>query len=108
MPGTTASAADEIDRVLDAAVAVPLWLDTPARPAPRPAVRGDAETDLVVIGGGFTGLWTALRAKERAPDRRGLPLRAGPVAPHPARGQRGLFGGGPDPRGGDGPPPLPG
>src|SRR3954452_20669401 len=90
MTGTTASAADEIDRVLDAAVAVPLWLDTPARPAPRPAVRGDAETDLVVSGGGFTGLWTGLRAKERAPDRRVLLLEADRIAQH-ATGRNGGF-----------------
>ena len=25
----------------------------------------------LVVGGGFTGLWTALRAKERDPDRAG-------------------------------------
>ena len=90
MTGTTASAADEVDRMLDAAVAVPLWLDTPARPAPRPALRGDTETDLVVIGGGFTGLWTALRAKERAPDRRVLLLEADRIAEH-ATGRNGGF-----------------
>jgi hypothetical protein len=40
----------------------PLWLDTPDRPAPRPGLDGDTEVDLLVVGGGFTGLWTALRA----------------------------------------------
>ena len=90
MTGTTASAADEIDRMLDAAVAVPLWLDTPARPAPRPALRGNTETDLVVIGGGFTGLWTSLRAKERDPDRRVLLLEADRIAQH-ATGRNGGF-----------------
>ncbi len=34
------------------------------------ALASDAETDLVVIGGGYTGLWTAIRAKERDPHRR--------------------------------------
>ena len=90
MTGTTASAADEIDRILDAAAAVPLWLDSPARPAPRPPLDGDTETDLVVIGGGFTGLWTALRAKERAPDRRVLLLEADRIAEH-ATGRNGGF-----------------
>jgi glycine/D-amino acid oxidase-like deaminating enzyme len=90
MTGTTASAAGEIDRILDAAAAVPLWLDSPARPAPRPPLDGDTETDLVVIGGGFTGLWTALRAKERAPDRRVLLLEADRIAQH-ATGRNGGF-----------------
>ena len=48
----------------------PFWLDDPARPAPRPALAGDTETDLIVIGGGYCGLWTALIAKERDPERR--------------------------------------
>ncbi|MDH2442824.1 FAD-dependent oxidoreductase [Amnibacterium sp. CER49] len=48
----------------------PFWLDDPARPAARPALRGDATADLVIVGGGFCGLWTALIAKERDPDRR--------------------------------------
>lgn len=47
----------------------PLWLDSPERPAARPALDGDTATDLAVVGAGFTGLWTALMAKERHPDR---------------------------------------
>ncbi len=51
----------------DASV-IPFWLDTPDRPAPRPPLTGDATADLVVVGGGFCGLWTALIAKERDPS----------------------------------------
>jgi glycine/D-amino acid oxidase-like deaminating enzyme len=43
------------------------WLDDPARPEPLPPVRGPESADLLVVGGGYTGLWTALRAKERQP-----------------------------------------
>ncbi len=46
-----------------------VWLDTADRPAPRPALEGSRATDLLVVGGGFTGLWTALLAKERDPGR---------------------------------------
>ncbi|MGN6244566.1 MAG: FAD-dependent oxidoreductase, partial [Motilibacteraceae bacterium] len=46
---------------------VPFWLDDPARPEPSPALVGDASADLVVVGGGYTGLWTALLAKEADP-----------------------------------------
>jgi len=45
------------------------WLDSPQRPAPRPSLIGASETDLLVVGGGYTGLWTAVLAKRRQPDR---------------------------------------
>ncbi|MBX3285248.1 MAG: FAD-dependent oxidoreductase [Actinobacteria bacterium] len=45
------------------------WLDDPARPAPRPPLVGSVGCDLAVVGGGYAGLWTALRAKERDPGR---------------------------------------
>ncbi|MEU2560128.1 FAD-dependent oxidoreductase [Streptomyces longispororuber] len=48
---------------------VPYWLDDPARPAPEPALVGDERGDLLVVGGGYSGLWTALLAKERDPAR---------------------------------------
>ncbi|MFI7288948.1 NAD(P)/FAD-dependent oxidoreductase [Streptomyces anulatus] len=48
---------------------VSYWLDDPEKPDPLPALTGDEHTDLLVIGGGYSGLWTALIAKERDPDR---------------------------------------
>lgn len=48
---------------------VSYWLDDPARPDALPALTGDEHADLLVIGGGYSGLWTALIAKERDPDR---------------------------------------
>ena len=44
------------------------WLDDQGRPEAREPLVGRDQTDLVVIGGGLSGLWTALRAKERYPD----------------------------------------
>jgi hypothetical protein len=39
------------------------WTDRPERPAPRAALTGAGHTaDLVVVGGGFTGLWAAFQA----------------------------------------------
>lgn len=54
---------------LSGAKPVSYWLDDPAKPDALPALTGDEQTDLLVIGGGYSGLWTALIAKERDPDR---------------------------------------
>jgi glycine/D-amino acid oxidase-like deaminating enzyme len=48
---------------------VPFWLDRADRPKPRPSLAADIKTDLAIVGGGFSGLWTALLAKERDPGR---------------------------------------
>ena len=69
---------------------VSYWLDRPDAPAPRPALRGAATADLAVVGGGFTGLWTALLAKERDPARDVL-LLEGRRAGWAASGRNGGF-----------------
>jgi glycine/D-amino acid oxidase-like deaminating enzyme len=42
----------------------PFWLDTPDAPPERPPLEAVVEADLVVVGGGLTGLWAALQAAE--------------------------------------------
>ena len=68
----------------------PLWLDTPERPEPRRPLVGEHTADLLVVGGGFTGLWTALRAVERAPGTRVVLIEADRIAEH-ATGRNGGF-----------------
>ncbi|NLS09387.1 FAD-dependent oxidoreductase [Nesterenkonia sp. MY13] len=68
----------------------PLWLDTDQRPQPRESLQADTSTDLLVVGGGFAGLWTALRAAERKPGRRILLVEADRLAEH-ATGRNGGF-----------------
>ncbi len=46
----------------------PLWHDQDVRPDPLPALAEDTRCQLLIVGGGFTGLWAALQAKERMPD----------------------------------------
>src|SRR5699024_8973975 len=48
---------------------VPFWLYTDERPPPLPPLTEDLDAELLIVGGGFTGLWTTLQAKERTPDR---------------------------------------
>lgn len=69
---------------------VPLWLDNPDRPAPAPPLEGSHDADLAVIGAGFTGLWTALLAKEADPARDVVLLEAGRIG-HAASGRNGGF-----------------
>jgi len=82
------------DGAFDDAVLQPLWLDNPGRPAPRVPLAADLDVDLLVVGGGFTGLWTALRAVERAverePSRTVLVIEADRIAEH-ATGRNGGF-----------------
>lgn len=46
----------------------PLWHDQDAKPDPHPSLTGNIKCQLLIVGGGFTGLWAALQAKERVPD----------------------------------------
>ena len=68
----------------------PFWLDDPARPEPLPGLRADARTDLLIIGAGFTGLWTALLARQADPSREIIILEAGEAASG-ASGRNGGF-----------------
>jgi len=53
------------------------WLDQPDAPEPLPALTGNVTADLAIVGGGFTGLWTALLATERDPSLDVVLLEAG-------------------------------
>ena len=69
---------------------VPFWLDDPTRPKAEAELTKDTSTDLLIIGAGFTGLWTALLAKEENPSRDVGILEAGEVASG-ASGRNGGF-----------------
>lgn len=65
---TATSLRDAGARAVRDALPVPFWLDSPAAPEPRAPLEGDHECALAVVGGGYTGLWAALLAKERDPS----------------------------------------
>lgn len=79
----------EITASLAGASTVPYWLDGP-RPDALPALRESLTADLVVVGGGFCGLWTALIAKERDPAQRVVLLEGKRIA-WAASGRNGGF-----------------
>jgi glycine/D-amino acid oxidase-like deaminating enzyme len=70
------------------------WLeDALARegdPPPAPALQGDATADVAIVGGGYTGLWTALALRERAPELRVTLLEA-EICGHGPSGRNGGF-----------------
>ncbi|WP_405823343.1 FAD-binding oxidoreductase [Streptomyces sp. NBC_00838] len=69
---------------------VAYWLDDPGKPGAVPALAGDDRCDLLVVGGGYSGLWTALLAKERDP-RRDIVLIEGREVGWAASGRNGGF-----------------
>ena len=56
-----------IDALKDAK-ACPLWHDPEVMPTVLPPLATDEKCELLIVGGGFTGLWAAVQAKERSPD----------------------------------------
>ena len=59
-------------------------------PPPAPALAGDATADVAIVGGGYTGLWTALALRERAPELRVALLEA-EICGHGPSGRNGGF-----------------
>ncbi|MFH8393352.1 NAD(P)/FAD-dependent oxidoreductase [Streptomyces sp. NPDC018036] len=49
---------------------VSFWYAEDGLPGPREPLSGDATADVVVVGGGYTGLWTAYYLKKAAPSLR--------------------------------------
>ena len=59
---------DVIEASLADSVLATFWLDT-APPPTFPQLENDITADLLIVGGGYTGLWSAVRAKERNPEK---------------------------------------
>jgi glycine/D-amino acid oxidase-like deaminating enzyme len=72
------------------AAPAPFWLDRADRPVPRSALDAPVSTELAVVGGGFSGLWTAILSKERNPGRDVVLIEADRIA-SAATGRNGGF-----------------
>ena len=57
-----------LDAIADAELA-PYWYEDVDEPDSNPTLVRNESCDLCVVGGGYTGLWTAIIAKERDPSR---------------------------------------
>ncbi|MGE4650048.1 MAG: FAD-dependent oxidoreductase, partial [Myxococcota bacterium] len=90
LAGTPSSHLDAAKRALAEVRPACFWLDRPLRPEAREALAGDTEADLVIVGGGFTGLWAALLALEENPGRDVLLLEASRIG-EGASGRNGGF-----------------
>ena len=66
-----------VETALKGSVNRSFWTDDVAALQRRfEPLHGDTSTDLVIVGGGFLGLWTAILAKERDPQRQVTLLEA--------------------------------
>jgi glycine/D-amino acid oxidase-like deaminating enzyme len=68
----------------------PYWLASPERPEAAPALGGESDCGLAIVGAGLSGLWAALLAKERDRDRDVVVLEGERVA-SAASGRNGGF-----------------
>jgi glycine/D-amino acid oxidase-like deaminating enzyme len=82
---------EQSSRILQAALqAVPWWWDEAGSDEAEPALEGDVDADVCIIGGGYTGLWTALALKDREPSVRVLLVEAATCGAGPS-GRNGGF-----------------
>lgn len=89
-PGAVRRDGDVVSRALADARPAVFWLEDDSRPEPLAPLGGPTSADLAVVGGGYTGLWTALRAKERDPGRDVVVVEAGSCGAQ-ASGRNGGF-----------------
>ncbi|WP_430867403.1 NAD(P)/FAD-dependent oxidoreductase [Demequina aurantiaca] len=84
-----APGASVVSAALDSSTLGSYWIDSVTRPR-YPALESDAHADLAIVGGGYSGLWTAVLAKERDPDRDVIVLEGGRIG-GAASGRNGGF-----------------
>jgi len=66
------------------------WLDEAGPLAPAPTLAGERRADVVIVGGGYTGLWTAWHLKQLEPEARIVLLERGVSGEGPS-GRNGGF-----------------
>jgi glycine/D-amino acid oxidase-like deaminating enzyme len=74
----------------DPANAISYWLAASPAGPPRDSLVGDRRADVVIVGGGFTGLWTAIALTDTDPELDVVVVEAETVG-HGASGRNGGF-----------------
>jgi glycine/D-amino acid oxidase-like deaminating enzyme len=67
------------------------WIEEAGKVEPRPPLAADLEVDILVVGGGYTGMWTAWYARQLEPEARIVLLESEPVCGHGPSGRNGGF-----------------
>jgi glycine/D-amino acid oxidase-like deaminating enzyme len=67
------------------------WIEEAGEVAPRPALGGDLEADVLVVGGGYTGMWSAWYARQLEPEARVVLLESEELCGHGPSGRNGGF-----------------
>jgi glycine/D-amino acid oxidase-like deaminating enzyme len=67
------------------------WIEEAGEVEPRPALSGEREADVLVLGGGYTGMWTAWYAKQLEPGARVVLLESEALCGHGPSGRNGGF-----------------
>jgi glycine/D-amino acid oxidase-like deaminating enzyme len=68
----------------------PWWLDEAPPVEPQPQLQGAIDADVAIVGGGYTGLWTALTLRELQPSAKVVVLEGGLCGEGPS-GRNGGF-----------------
>jgi glycine/D-amino acid oxidase-like deaminating enzyme len=67
------------------------WIEEAGDAPPAPPLIGDLEADVVVVGGGYTGLWSAWYLKQLEPGARVCVLESEPLCGRGPSGRNGGF-----------------
>jgi glycine/D-amino acid oxidase-like deaminating enzyme len=67
------------------------WIEEAGEVEPRPALSGQLEADVLVVGGGYTGMWSAWYAKQLEPEARVVLLESEVLCGRGPSGRNGGF-----------------
>jgi glycine/D-amino acid oxidase-like deaminating enzyme len=67
------------------------WIKEAGDVTPRPPLDADRDADLLIVGGGYTGMWTAWHAHQLAPEARIALLESEPACGRGPSGRNGGF-----------------
>jgi glycine/D-amino acid oxidase-like deaminating enzyme len=67
------------------------WIEEAGTAEPRPPLAGERAADVLIVGGGYTGMWTAWYARQLEPEARIVLLEAEEVCGRGPSGRNGGF-----------------